>query len=106
MKKNDENEQLDLELEQLLSPIRNFRAEQTRIEKWQQVVDLELSKTRFAKPNVDTFSLRRRAIEWAVAASFGFVLATAWLNLAKIESEESALSGFDATELHLVAKSD
>lgn len=104
--KNKDNNQIDAELDALLSPLKEIKASDARLEKWRQLVDEELSIGRTGEAKVVTISFNRRVIEWAVAASIGFVVAAAWMGLSKKESAEDYFSGVDATEMHLVAKSD
>jgi hypothetical protein len=104
--KNNNNDQIDSEMKELLSPLKNVKAGEARLEKWRRAVDQELSCDPSIGAKLMTISLNRRVIEWAIAASIGFVVAATWKGLSKKESEADYFSGIDATEMHLVAKSD
>lgn len=104
--KSKDNDQLDSELNALLGPLKNAKAGDARLEKWRAVVDEELARDRARDANVVTISFNRRVIEWVVAASIGFVVAAAWMGFSQKESQADYFSGVDATEMHLVAKSD
>lgn len=103
---NNANDQIESEMNELLGPLKNVKASEARLEKWRQLVDEELAINRASGAKVVTISFNRRVIEWVVAASIGFVLAASWMGLSKKESPEDYFSGVDATEVHLVAKSD
>ena len=103
---NNDNDYIDSEMKELLSPLKTVKAGEARLETWRRAVDLELSSARPAGAKLMTISLNRRVIEWAVAASIGFVVAAAWMGLSQKENETDYFSGIDATEMHLVAKSD
>lgn len=104
--KSKDNDQLDSELNALLGPLKNAKAGDARLEMWRAVVDEELARDRARDANVVTVSFNRRVIEWVVAASIGFVVAAAWMGFSQKESQADYFSGVDATEMHLVAKSD
>ena len=101
-----DNNQINLEMNELLSPLTNVAVRQDKLEKWRLAVDKELASDCLADVKVTTHPFSRRLIEWAVAASIGFVVATAWKGLSQKESEKDYFSDIDATELHFVAKSD
>jgi hypothetical protein len=104
--KSKDNDQIDSELNALLGPLKNAKAGDARLETWRAVVDEELARDRASGANEVTISFNRRVIEWVVAASIGFVVATAWMGFSQKESQADYFSGVDATEMHLVAKSD
>lgn len=103
---HNDNEQFDSDLDRLLAPLKNVSVEHSRLDKWQKAIDHEIARESSSRISIKAISLKRRMIEWAVAASIGFVVAAAWMNITAKENDEKYFSGIDATEMHLVAKSD
>jgi hypothetical protein len=104
--KDNRDDQTDAEWKTLLSPLQNVEAGRDRLERWRGVVEEEFARDHRVGANVVTVSFNRRVAEWAIAASIGFVMAAAWMGFSDEESHVDYFSGIDATEMHLVAKSD
>jgi hypothetical protein len=106
MKDNNHRDR-DLELDALLSPLRAVQPGEFRLTAWQRAVE-RVRREAVRRPK--TF----RLVEWAVAASVGFMLATMLNGLRATPAGESEMAshwgseefgGVDATEIRFVAKS-
>jgi hypothetical protein len=103
MKKRDDNR--DEELDLLLSPLRGDDPGPVAKEKWIRDIEKKRLSSRFS-----LVGNRRRYLEWAVAASVGFVVAIQAMkqfdSTARVVNLEQKNFGIDATEMQLFAKSD
>jgi hypothetical protein len=91
--------QRDQELDALLEPLRASNPDDITTARWQAALRAEKSASRKRRLS--------RIVEWALAASFGFVLAVVVGRFgADHKHEETAYSGIDATEMRLVANTE
>ena len=107
---NDENNNgRDPELDLLMAPLRNKQPTNDMKSRWKTAIAVELRASAKKMPSSGTGTNYRRITEWLVAASIGFVLASAISKFQPDNQKEDSTSeffaGIDATEMHLIAKS-
>lgn len=102
----------DPELDEMLKPLGTTSPTSSLQNRWSALVANEMAGQP-GKPQTKISPMRplvRRSIEWAIAASIGFVAATVLLKNQPMDSDHSPraqlFSGLDATEMHLMAKSE
>ncbi len=99
----EQEQRRDEELDLLLAPLRKPHPSDSIKDQW-------LRSITHKKQAQSPVSIKRRLVEWSIAASIGFVAASLFFKYKDHQdfasSNNQEYFDLDATEMHLVAKSD
>lgn len=99
----------DPELDLLIAPLRDKQPTDEMKSRWKAAIAGDLRSSEQKRTSSGTGTNYRRITEWLVAASIGFILASAISKFQpdnqKQDCTTEIFAGIDATEMRLIAKS-